>query len=516
MSPKSLCVFLTALFAISAWSLADEAAPIAKHERWITSIAFSPNGEILATGGGQSLQYRAGDIKLWDAKSGNELGELLGHEANVWSIAFSGDGSKLVSASYNGQVILWDVAQRKPIATLDKHKSWVRSVAFSGDNLLFATAGEDGNVTIWAVDGAKEVKTIKAHETQVTCVAFAPDGKTLATASTDKTAKLWDVESAAEKAKLEGHEDSVWSVVYAKDGSRIATAGADRKIMLWDASGKSQAALHGHKDWVSQVAFSSDGKSLASSSLDWTVKIWNLETAIQLAGPVAEAVKKVADTRKAIDDASQQIADAQKQSDEIKEKVAAVNLIVAEKDAAEKSTAAQAALDADKENAEKKKAVEDAKAAADKATKDADEKIKVFASNKEFTDLLTKLKGAAKDEAIAEKSKMDKESEVLTAKVAEGEAKKGEVEKSLDGVLAERQKLYDQQSTTLSGYKSTVWSAAFSLDGQTLATGSQRVGAESRTNTIRVWKIADNTEVFPAPVAAPAATPDKEGEKKAE
>lgn len=257
---------------------AQDAATLAKQNRWVTSAAFINGGSQLVTGGGESLLYRPGDVKIWDAKSGAQVASLEGQPTIVWSLAVSADGKTLVTSGYDGKIIIWNVAEKKPLKTIEK-KGWIRRIALSPDGKSFAAAMEDGNVILFEIEGPKEAKTWKAHEAAVYGVAFSADGAVLATCSTDKLAKLWDIkaEMPAEKAKLEGHSEAVWSVAWSKDGT-LATAGADRKIKLWNAEGKEQGSLEGHKDWVTDIAFSADGASLASASHDRTAKIWDVKT----------------------------------------------------------------------------------------------------------------------------------------------------------------------------------------------------------------------------------------------
>src|SRR5262245_46640581 len=256
-------------------AVAQEAPTLAKQSRWVTSAAFIEGGAKLISGGGESLLYRAGDLKIWDTKSGAQAASLEGQPTVVWSVAASADGKTLITGGYDGKIILWNLAEKKPQQTIEK-KGWIRRVALSPDGKHFAAAGEDGSVILFETEGGKEKKTIKAHEAAVYDVAFSPDGATLATSSTDKLAKLWDWNAGTEKAKLEGHADAVWAVAWSKDGS-LATCGADRKIKLWSAEGKEQATLEGHKDWVTDIAFSADGQSLASASHDRTAKIWDVK-----------------------------------------------------------------------------------------------------------------------------------------------------------------------------------------------------------------------------------------------
>lgn len=473
----------SAIVAISA----DDATSIATHDRWVTSIAHSADGSMIATGGGQSLQYRPGDVILWDAKSGAMIAALEGHTSNVWSVAFSPDAKTLVSSGYDGKVIVWSVADKKSTATLEKHKGWCRSVAFHPSGKQFATAGEDGTAVVWNLEGPQEAKELKAHEAAIYQVAFSPDGNTLATASTDKTVKLWDWQSGKETAKLEGHEDAVWCVAFG--GKHIATGGADRKLRLFEPNGKLLATLPGHTDWISGVTFTPDGKTLATSSLDRSIRIWNVDQAIAGAPAIAAAAAKVTESKDQLQKAEDTVADSEPKIAPAKQKADILASVVASRVAAEALAVVQEAEAKYKGNAFVKVDTAAAKKVADDAAKAAADKAKALESDKDFTALVAKLNAGSAADATKEQAAAAKLAADLTASVTAAQKTIDAATKALADAKAQVKALAAKQSNKLNGFKSTVWTVAYSADGKRLAGGSHKA--------LRVWDMTQPLELFP-------------------
>jgi len=426
---------------------------------------------------------------------------------------------------------LWNVGTRKPIATLAKHKGWCRSVAITPDGKHIASAGEDGQIIIWSVSakGAKEVRTIKkAHASAVYQVTFSPDGGTLASASTDKLAKLFDWKAGKEKAQLKGHTDAVWAVTYDKSGKRLATASADRSVRIWDASGKPQAVLSGHRDWVSSVAFSKDGKMLATGSLDRTVKIWNLAEAMKLSGQLVAAKKAIMTSRAGGDKAGEDAEKAQKALDTAKgqqkkfgdivaayanvkkyedEQVkvidtAAKAAAAAAKKAQTAATKAQAAANKKKKDKKLAAAAKATKAAATKAAAASTVAQKPLAAARAKAGQITKLSAASVKKSTMAKGAADKAVTAATNSLKAANAKKKTSAAAEKAAKAKSKTLLDKMARTIGGYKSTVWSVAFSPDSSSLATGSHKA--------VRIFSVKDWKERFPAKTATakkkPAAT----------
>src|SRR5205823_4365962 len=119
--PMKQIAFLFAAAAMGSVAGAADSTSLKTHTRWTTALAFSPDGKLLASVGGESLLYRAGDVCLWDPTTGEQKAKLDGHEKCVWAVAISADGKTLATGDYGGTVKLWDVAQAKEKASFDAH-----------------------------------------------------------------------------------------------------------------------------------------------------------------------------------------------------------------------------------------------------------------------------------------------------------------------------------------------------------------------------------------------------------
>ncbi len=281
-----------------------------EHETRISALAFSPDGQTLASGSevhkekspDPVLAPRGGDVRLWDASTGRLLHVLSRAALGANGLAWSADGKRLASAWESGHVIIYDTENLRQKTQIAQWRMWhalgrnsgAQSVAFSSDGETLAlgwrggtqlwdlTADENGNtkrrLPRRAAGKSARYDPIWETANDEPQIAALFNGERIAFGGREGTLQMIDAADGTVHSTLM-RLNPLGIVRLSTDGKTIASAGAEGNISLWDAAtGSLKRVLHGHDKWVRALAFSPDSKTIISGGFDRTLRFWDAES----------------------------------------------------------------------------------------------------------------------------------------------------------------------------------------------------------------------------------------------
>jgi WD40 repeat protein len=205
---------------------------------------------------------------------------FTGHRSNLVGVALSPDNARAASIGLDNTIRLWDVKSGKEVGQFTEFIGSPRCIAFSrdGKGLLSGHAGDKANrlVRLFDVQTNKLIRSLEGHGGAIVRVAFAPDGKSGISADNAGTIRVWDLDSGKEELKMD-HRSAVNDLAISPDGRRALSAGDDGRVKLWDLrTGKLVYIFDGHVSGVLGVGFSSDGRRALSSDKVCCVRLWKV------------------------------------------------------------------------------------------------------------------------------------------------------------------------------------------------------------------------------------------------
>jgi WD40 repeat protein len=261
----------------------------------ITSVIYSPDGKYIAIAGLNGI------VRIRDAITGREYREIkAGTAPGNLSVAISPDGKRLLTgcndndAKNKKATCIWDFASGKKILQLNNNSIDANSVAFSHDGKRIITGNADHIARIWDSFTGREILEIKGHSRAINSAVFSSDDKRILTISDHDAARIWDSVTGHQYLKLNVPLGLYSSGVFSPDGKRILIACDDNTVRVLDSvSGHELFQLNGHSNVVKSVVFSTDGKRILTGGDDSTVRVWDSATGREILQLKSIAVKSL-------------------------------------------------------------------------------------------------------------------------------------------------------------------------------------------------------------------------------
>lgn len=246
-----------------------------EHDNYVRSLAYSPDGKLLATGLSHYWEDSGRTITLWDVESGKVVRTLTGHEEGILSLDFSPDGSRLISASIDEKAIMWDVQSGQILYRLREHDGAVTHAEFSPDGWTLVTTSRDSQLIIYdAISGLRRKSITSPHE-GIIAASFSPDGKKLLIGTLIGGAGIVRLPGGEKIAGLESSITSVGHTAITRDLGHGFVARSGGLIHVWDLKQGRMIEKIKVTDEVKALILSPDETLLAIATKENDIKLWD-------------------------------------------------------------------------------------------------------------------------------------------------------------------------------------------------------------------------------------------------
>jgi WD40 repeat protein len=256
-------------------------------KEYVLSLAFSPDGKTLASGGG----FADSDIRLWDAVTGKQIGQLEGHDSWVSALVFSPDGKKLISSSADQTIRTWDVTSQQRLDVLRGHRQEVWRLALLPDGKTLVSGAKDGTVCFWDTSVTRPRQphlNIPIPETLLSW-CFTPDSRSILVINQQGGVSRWGGADFQRQEPLPEIGKTIaegWysPYVFSQDSRFLATGSTNGVLEIWDIARRIRRGQWTNTAGVVvPVKFLPDGNKLVSfSENDNLLHEWDLQTGLEI------------------------------------------------------------------------------------------------------------------------------------------------------------------------------------------------------------------------------------------
>lgn len=207
----------------------------------VLSLAFSPDGSLLAAGGGEAS--RSGQLTLWSTADNSLVHQFVdAHSDTVYGIDFSADGKQIASAAADKFVKVFDVATKQFIRSFEGHTHHVMDVSWKSDRTTLASAGADNAIKVWNAETGEQARTIATYTRQVTSLAYVGQQDMIVSSSGDKRVFFHTASNGAPAREFKGNSDYVYRTATNADGTIVVSGGEDGIVRVWNAADAAELA----------------------------------------------------------------------------------------------------------------------------------------------------------------------------------------------------------------------------------------------------------------------------------
>jgi WD40 repeat protein len=245
----------------------------AAHLSLVESLAYSPDGKFLASGGFQ-------EVIIWDAATGLPRHRIKGFADRVVALDFSPDSKLLATGggapTEDGEIKVYEVASGKLVVEIKKdgHSDTVFGVAFSPDGKMLATCGADKFVKTYEMPSGKFIKAFEGHTHHVMDVGWQGDGKQLASCGADNVVKIWDFEKGEQVRTINAHTKQITRLRFVGKTDQFITCSGDQTARAWRTNGGNAGNMSGSTEFLYALAVSGDGSVSATGGEDGIVRLY--------------------------------------------------------------------------------------------------------------------------------------------------------------------------------------------------------------------------------------------------
>ncbi len=250
-----------------------EVRSLVGHTDEVFSVAFSPDGSLLAT------CSKDGTARIWDARTGRALHVLKDHTDEVICVAFSPDGASLATGSEDKRIMFWDPRTGERQFTLSGHEDHVLTVAFSPDGKQLASGGRDGCVRVWNLESREPLRVLEEPQKTVGGVRYSPDGRLLAACDSTGVIHWWGTDDWKSRRPVSDTNAPLFAIDFCSDSQHVIAAGRDGRLYYWNLGDRTYVrfkALENHGNWIRDATLSPDGGIAATCNHNGFVRLWDI------------------------------------------------------------------------------------------------------------------------------------------------------------------------------------------------------------------------------------------------